>query len=273
MHSKYSDGSLSPVELVSRAKAANLKGISLTDHDTVDGIPVILEAANKNGLYVIPGIELTTYYKNVEVHVLGYFLDYTSKSLNAFLKQFRDDRYNRMKKMIAKINEIGFDVQFEEVQKLSHGKNLGRPHLARVLVNKGYVKDINEAFEKYIGENGPAYVPRKRISSSKGIELIRSAGGVPIIAHPLLIKNFTIDFLFYAKSIGAQGFEVEYPYEVIKNVHINLAINNVIRKYCTENNLIMTGGTDFHDPHESAPIGSKCVSSEVVEQLKSLAEL
>ncbi len=271
IHSKHSDGILTTYELVQRVKNAGLVGFALTDHDTVEGIQEAIEFGKKFGISVIPGIELTTYYNKSEVHLLGYFLDYTSDKLNAFLLKFRNNRFERMKKMVEKINALGLDVSFDEVIRLTNGSNVGRPHLARVLVAKGYVKDISEAFEKYIGEHAPAYVPRMRITVKEGVELINSVGGVPIIAHPLLIKNFSLDFLSFSHSLGVKGFEVVYPYES-KNKNIDPQLNEKIKEYCTTHNLIMTGGTDFHSPTESVRIGSKCVNSLVVESLYRLSK-
>ena len=268
VHSIHSDGVLSPAELVKLAKGQGLIGIALTDHDTIQGITEAIDYGELYGIDVIPGIELSTYYLGASVHILGYYIDYKSKDLIDALLKFQEHRVNRMKKMVQKLNELGIDISIDEVYEVARGNNLGRPHLARVLIKKKYVSSIEEAFEKYIGKNKPAYVPKMHISVPEGINLINSAGGVPIIAHPLLCGKFSTAFLNYAVENGAKGFEVKYPYE-LTGIQ-NIVLNEQVREFCKSHGLIMTGGTDFHAPQESAYIGSKCVSSNVVKKLKQI---
>ena len=267
IHSSASDGKYSPAEIVRKAAGAGLKVIALSDHDTVDGIAAALEAAAEfPGLKFIPGVEISTDVPSGEVHMLGYFIDYTNEELLRKLENMRSSRQKRAQEMIGKLGELGMPVDWERVREIAGTGSVGRPHIARAMLEKGYISTLKEAFNKYIAWGGPAYVKREKLTPSEAIGLILRAGGLPVLAHPFtvndhekLVAELTADGL-----AGIEAYYGEYNSEEIRRL-VNLA---------DKHGLIVTGGSDYHglDDNAEVMLGGAPVPMEAAEKLISLAE-
>ena len=266
IHSTASDGRLTPEEIVSRAAELGLKVISLTDHDTVDGVPAALQAAVAfPGLRVIPGVEISTDLADGEAHVLGYFIDYTSPELGSALERFRNSRQGRARGMVAKLGELGIAIDWERVQELAGDGSIGRPHIARAMLEKGYITTFEEAFNKYIGHGGPAYVEREKMTPEEAVALILRAHGLPVLAHPFTV-NDPEDMIKKLKKVGLIGVEVYYKDNTPEQTEETLTL---AEKY----GLIATGGTDYHGIGDSSEVmmGGVDVPPEAAERLIALA--
>lgn len=264
IHTHFSDGTYTPEDVVLEAVKNGLNCIAITDHDTIDGIAPVTAAAKDHDLEVIPGIEFSTEWIDTDIHILGYFLNCQNSELNAKLAQFQEARIIRIQKMIENLKGQGVnDIAFEEVCRLTQSCSVGRPHLAALLKEKGWVANISEAFERYLGEECPAYVAKFKQSPSEAIELIHRCGGAAVMAHPAVTnKDELIPGLVQA---GLDGIEGYYP---------NCS-DTVIQYYegiAAKQGLIMTGGSDAHGQEKNyIYIGKKKVPYEVVEQLKARA--
>lgn len=237
LHTRFSDGTLTPQELVSRSKKAGLSAIAVTDHDCVLGIAPAMEAGAQEEIEVIPGIELTAEHKGIEIHMLGYLLDHRCPALTERIKILDKNRVERVHKMTAKLNELGVPLKPEDVFSIAGPGIVGRLHVARALLEKGYTSSVHEAFQKYIGDKGPAYVLGFRFSPQEAIALIKEAGGVPVLAHPYLMHDDELIPEFVA--CGLMGLEVYYPEhsQGMANYYLETA-----KKY----KLLVTGGSDYH---------------------------
>lgn len=241
-HSDRSDGSLSPEELIKLAAKKGLTAIALTDHDTVDGLDRAIECGNSLGIEVIPGVELSCDNNGKDVHIVGLYIDYKRPSFNKFLKEFVDSRDNRNKKMCHLLTEAGMPVDYEEMTQYFGDCVLTRAHYARYLLMKGYTKSLKEAFERYIGDNCPYYVPREKVTPAQGVDLILKAGGIPILAHPLLYKmgkdslEMLVDKLI---ASGLMGIETNYC------TYTQSDQRDMI-KLAEKKGLLKSGGSDFH---------------------------
>lgn len=271
IHTTASDGILSPQEVIEIAADKGLKGLAITDHDTVDAIEAGVMLGKKHGIDFIPGIELSTEYEGSEIHMLGYYIDYNNIELIGMLNGLKEERFQRFNKMVEKAKALGFDVSFDEI-KNTMGDNvnrnsLGRPHLARLLVEKGYFGNMQEVFSKLLGSGMPCYVERQKFTAKEGIKAIKGFGGIPVIAHPGLIKNIEKHMekmIQDLKSCGLGGIEV---YHTDQTDETSLYLSKLAYKY----DLVMTGGSDYHAPrpHKESSIGSKGVPSVNVEKLKN----
>jgi len=242
------------------ALAQHLTTIAITDHDSVDGVSEALSAAQGTDLEVIPGIEINTDYPGSEVHLLGYYVDYTSRILVATLRRLRESRRHRAERMIRKLAEIGLLVDLDRVREIAGKGTIGRPHIARALVECGYVRSIPEAFARYIGRNGPAYVERFKLTPEDAIRLILDAGGVPVLAHPLDCKVLIAPLA----AVGLMGLEAYYTGYTEEQTSLLVAEAKAL-------GLIVTGGSDFHGPDVTPGItlGGVKVPCTVVEMLKA----
>ncbi|MDP2931235.1 MAG: PHP domain-containing protein [Chloroflexota bacterium] len=266
LHTTASDGKLSPAQLVSKAAALGLTLIAITDHDTVDGIDAALAAARDfPGLTVIPGVEINADVPHGEAHILGYFIDYTNRELIEALGKLRESREKRAVGMVAKLGKLGLNLDWQRVQEIAGGSPIGRPHIALALLEKGYIRSIKEAFVKYIGRDGPAYVEREKITPVGAVELILRCNGLPVLAHPTTI-NDPEAMIIELKAAGLVGIEAYYGNYTADQVD---RLVNLARKH----NLITTGGSDYHGLDESAEtmIGGAAVP-EAARQLIALAE-
>ncbi len=266
LHTTASDGRLSPEELVRRASGLGIEVISLTDHDSVEGVPAALaEAANHSGLTVIPGVEISTDVQSGEVHMLGYFVDCLDPHLKQSLGELRNSRYERGRKMVAKLANLGVQIDFDRVLELADGGAVGRPHVAQAMLERGYISSFKEAFIRYIGRNGPAYVQRKKLTPVEAMMLVLKAKGLPVLAHPAEVPGVE-PLVLNLKKAGMVGLEVYY----------NGYAPNVVawlEGLARQHDLIATGGSDYHgiDNGVGSPIGSIDVPRENVERLMAMA--
>ena len=237
IHSNFSDGLLSPEEIVKKAHEAGLTAISITDHDIVDGIDPAIAEGEIQGVKVIPGIEFTTDLPDTEIHILGYYIDYKAQWLKELLSRIREDRTKRIYKIVDKLNKLGVEISADDVLKLAEKGSAGRPHVARVLLEKGFVKSIQEAFNKYLDSKAPAYVPHFRLTPVEAIETIKKAGGIPVFAHPAVSNKDEMIPEMMAK--GLAGIEVFY------SKHSDSQVKHY-RSLAVKYGLLMTGGSDFH---------------------------
>ena len=190
LHTTFSDGTLTPTELVTLCAERGLKVISISDHDSTEGMAEALEtASNFPEMTVIPGIELSTEVPGSEIHVLGYYVDCGEPSFQRMLAEFREGRVDRGRQMVRKLNDLGLRISWERVLELSGGGAVGRPHMAQALVEAGYVRYPREAFERYIGRDGPAYMGRARLAPAEAVKLLIDNGALPVMAHPTYHKS------------------------------------------------------------------------------------
>ncbi|MFC2016603.1 PHP domain-containing protein [Chloroflexota bacterium] len=267
IHSTVSDGLLTPAEIVRKSAEAGLTVIALTDHDTVDGIAPALEAAKAfPRLKVIPGIEINTDVPKGEAHVLGYFIDYTHPELQAPLRRMRNSRQERAQGMITKLRNLGLPIEWERVKEIAGSGSIGRPHIARAMLEKGYIASIKEAFTKYIGWGGPAYIEREKRTPEEAVKLILQVNGLPVLAHPFTIKDPEA-MVTELKASGLVGIEAYYEGYTAEEI-------NRLVSLAKRHGLITTGGSDYHGLDASAEtmIGSADVPIESAEQLIALAE-
>lgn len=267
IHSTASDGRLSPADIVHKAAELGLTIIAIADHDTVDGIaPALLAAKPFPQLKVIPSVEISTDAPSGEVHVLGYFLDYTDRRLRSTLDRSRHSRELRAQRMIAKLGELGIRIEWQRIQKIAGSGAMGRPHIAQAMLEKGYIDSLKEAFAKYIGRGAPAYVEREKVTPREAIELILRANGLPVLAHPLTV-NDPEAIVIELKTAGLAGLEAYYDgYTADEGKQlVSLAKRHA---------LIATGGSDYHglDDTTETMIGGADVPMESVRQLMALAE-
>ncbi|GAC1568017.1 MAG: PHP domain-containing protein [Ktedonobacteraceae bacterium] len=265
-HSTASDGIYTPTELLRRAKEVGLRVLALTDHDTTGGVEEAAKAAAALDIDFIPGIEINTDVSGGEVHVLGYFPEFQRSSFQSVLKVLRNARERRGQRMVELLNEQGINVSWERVRDLAQGA-VGRPHVAKALLEAGYVQTIGEAFDTYIGTGCPAYVPRYRLTPNDAVRLIASVNGLPVIAHPFELPGIEQlrDWLPGLREVGMVGLETYYgPYSEEQE--------QALRALADEYQLIPTGGTDFHGPGmHPTPLGGRPVPDEAVERLKAEA--
>lgn len=237
-HTTYSDGLTSPRDLVDLGVESGLNGIAITDHDEVAGIKEAINQSRKYpNFYVIPGIEFGCNMNNEEVHILGYFIEYENEELLSILKKLHESRFTRTHKILEKLKGLNIDISIDDVLKHSKEENLGRPHIGRAMIDKGYVADLEEAFDKYLNRGKPAYVDRYQLAIKETIDLISRLNGVSVLAHPGLLKDRSI--IDYCIDKGIMGIEV-YHYK-----HSLLEEEEFLRLAKTHN-LIITGGSDFH---------------------------
>jgi hypothetical protein len=266
LHTTASDGCSSPEEIVNKAAKLGLSAIAICDHDTVDGIAPALAAAEATPrLRVIPGVEVSTLASGSEVHVLGYFINITDPGLKNALDVLRNSRRERAKAIIARLKSLDIHIDWQRVQELAGSGSVGRPHIARAMLEKGYISYFKEAFDRYIGLGGPAYVERFKITPVEAVALIIKASGLPVLAHPLTAGEPEA-MIAGLKEAGLAGIEVYYD-NYTENERASLA--RLARKY----NLIATGGSDYHGLDDSAEtmIGGANVPPESLEQLIALA--
>jgi len=265
-HSTASDGIYSPGDLLHHADEAGLRVIALTDHDATQGLPEAVQAARELDIDFIPGIEINTDISGGEVHVLGYFLEYERPTFQATLRTLRDARVSRGQRMVELLNEQGVHVSWERVREIAQG-SVGRPHVAKALLEAGYVQSIGEAFDKYIGNGKLAYVPRYKLTPVDAVRLIASANGLPTIAHPITLPGLQElrNWLPELCSAGLVGLETYYGPYTDEQERSLLALAN-------EFDLIPTGGTDFHGPGiHPTPLGGRRIPPKKVKRLKAQA--
>lgn len=274
VHSNASDGSFSPHEVVRKAVEEGLEVIAITDHDTTAGIEEAAEAGEDYGVTVVPGVEISIDFQPGTSHLCGYFIDIDNDELKAGLQFVQDARRNRNPIMVRKLNDLGIDITMAQIVAQGGAGQIGRPHFAEVLVQKGYVKDTKEAFTKYLAKGTPCYVDKQRLSLEHAVGMIKSAGGVCVLAHPALLGFGTEqeyrDYFRYAQNAGVAGVES------YSSVH-SAEENAMFKQLADELRMFSTGGSDFHGQTKpQVQLGvfgdrSKIEIDELIETMKSLA--
>ncbi len=243
IHTTASDGTLTPSMVVSLACQRGLKALAITDHDTVEGNKEAIEEGRQRGFKVIPGVEISCKHPLGEIHLLGYFVDWGSEILQKRLSQLRRYREERNPEIIRKLRGMGIDITYEEVKEVAGGGSIGRPHIAQVLKEKGYVFSNQDAFDRYLKKGAPAYVPKELLPVEEAIQLIKEADGIPVIAHPMqyrTVSTYGIErFIKELTGAGIEGIEVYYSTHSREDTATLL---NIASRY----GLLVTGGTDFH---------------------------
>ncbi len=271
IHTTASDGSLTPAQLVHRAARLALKVLAVTDHDTTAGVAEATAAGRALGVEVIPGVEINTDVPRAEAHVLGYFVDPGHDELNTQLARIREGRVGRARKMAEVLTAMGAPVRFERILEIAGEGAVGRPHVAQALVEAGHAHGYQDAFTRFIGRNSPAYVERTKFTPAEACALIRRAGGLPVLAHPVFYDRygaiqaaFDLDVMLPELiAAGLAGIEVYYPrYDAITVEYLL----GVARRY----GLLFTGGTDFHGIRPNEPdLGGIYVPMKVVRRLRA----
>lgn len=234
-HTTYSDGILTPQQLVARAANAGVKALAITDHDTLNGWSEAIAAAKLHDIEIVPGVELSTVHHGRSLHILGYYPH--QDLIEAPLAERLAGRKRRAKQMLEKLAAMGYPL---ELNRLDGNMALGRPHIASAMVRAGYVNSTQEAFACFLGEDQAAYVHYEKFSIQEGISLIRQCGGVPVWAHPYLFRGGKVEeVLPELVAAGLMGIEVYHPHHGSNKV-------NRLQELCQEYNLLMTGGTDYH---------------------------
>jgi len=266
-HSVHSDGTLTPAALVDEAARRGLRVLGLTDHDTLDGLAEAEAEAERLGLDLVPGMELSTGGQDgkPEIHLLGYFVDREEAALRAGLAGFAQARLERMERMVGRLAEAGVAIDPERVRRIAGPGTVGRPHLARALIEGGYVADVGEAFDRFLAAGRPGFVPRPKVEPEAGIGLIRAAGGVPVLAHPFGAGDVaaTVERLVPAGLLGMEVWYGEYDDRA----------RDELRAIADRWGLIPTGGSDFHGPGFKAgrELGGAAVPLASVERLRVAA--
>lgn len=262
LHSTASDGVFPPAEVVKMAAARGLRYMALTDHDSIDGIAeAMAEAENHPNLTVIPGVEISTNIAEGDVHILGYFVDWQSTDFKHRLAGMRDSREERGLAMVEKLAALGLPLEWTRVKEIAGDAVIGRPHIAQAMVEKGYISYIGEAFDKYISRDGPAYAERIKLTPADAVALIKSAGGLAVMAHPLTLPNYET-MIEKLAAAGLTGIEVFYAgyrqYEIERLQYLARRLG-----------LVATGGTDYHglDPATETMIGRQSVPLASVKKL------
>ncbi|QHT61843.1 PHP domain-containing protein [Paenibacillus lycopersici] len=266
-HTTASDGMQRPADNVAAAKAKGLSAIAITDHDTVDGIDEAMEAGERHGIEVVPGVEISTVADGIDIHILGYYVNWRDPDWREKLKRLITLREQRNDMILAKLNELGMAITLEDVEEEARlqGKDsgsMGRPHIAAVLIKKGHVGTMQEAFDRYLAQGAAAYANPPRLHPFEALDWIREAGGTSVIAHPGLYGNDELVRAIIAQ--GAQGIEVFH------SDHDEAAEARYAR-LAAEHGLIVTGGSDFHGERQGVifhgDIGSRTVDAAVLNQL------
>lgn len=265
MHSTESDGTLTPRELVEKAKALGLDAIALTDHDTFRGVAEAQAAGRELGVTVLSGVEISVEYGSRTVHMLGYCFDRGAASLDQGLSEILAGRETRNLQIVEKLNALGCVVTYDEIRAEAGGVVVGRPHFANVLIRHGFVQSRQEAFDKFLAKGAAAYVDRLRFSPEDSIAMVRDAGGIAVLAHPKLVnlpEGETIDVMVERlAAAGLQGIECFYSLHSEAETAKYLAL-------AKRHNLLITGGSDFHGANKpDIGMGSGCGNLAVPSQL------
>lgn len=276
LHTTFSDGNLTPTQIVDLCAAQGMRYAAITDHDSTEGVGEALEAARRyQDLELIVGVELSTDVPESEIHLLGYFVDHEDAEFQGTLSVFRDGREGRARRMVERLDELGVPVSWERVEELSDGGAIGRPHIAQAMVEAGYVEYPKVAFDKYLGRNGPAYVERARLTPAEAVRLLVSNGAVPVMAHPTFSVPRMDDegiselhrMLVDLRAEGLVGMEVYYGlYEP--------DVVALLKSMADELGLIPCGGSDYHasgNPGEARPgdVGPPASSVEALRAVRA----
>lgn len=271
-HTTASDGSLTPEELVRLAKRQGVSTLAVTDHDTVAGLPRAIIEGERLGVEIIPSIEISCSYGETELHILGYFINPDDPHWEPALARYWTSREDRNPLIVQRLNELGCELDYAEIKAAAGSATVGRPHIAQALLRKGYVRSISEAFDRYLADGGPAYIPRRLPPPAEAIGLIRQTGGIPVLAHPVYTSRIKEPFERICetlKGVGLMGVESFYSSH-------NQQQTDRYRSVSREQNLLVTGGSDFHG--EAKPnllvgtgYGNLDVPADLLEPMRAFA--
>ena len=271
-HSTASDGSLTPAELIHLAKKIELHAVALCDHDTTDGLEEATATAREVEQQFVPGVELSANHNSITVHIVGLYIQRDNPALQAALTRTRQMRDTRNPKIITALQRLGIDITLSEVETLAGSAAIGRPHIAQVLQQKGVVSSTTDAFQRFLGANGRAHVPKERLNADDAIQIIREAGGVPILAHPHQcgLRDDALDnFVGDLKELGLLGMEVFYSgYKSSRSAEYT--------RIARHHNLVRSGGSDFHGTNKpnirlGRGIGNLYVRDDLLGPIQELA--
>lgn len=267
-HTVHSDGTTQPEDNVSLAKEVGLAGLALTDHDTVSGWPQMRDACARHGLTFIPGIELSTERDGRSVHLLGYWVDPTDTALTDECDRLRNERSRRATEICELLDAMGVGVDVERVRELAGDAPIGRPHIASGMIEAGHVPDVQTAFDEYLADGGPAYVPKYAIDPVRGVRLLADAGGATVLAHPGVSEDgggpVTPGLLDELVAAGLDGVEVDHP------AH-DADVAARWRDLAEAHDLLVTGASDFHGERKTLRIGERTTTAATLEHLRTLA--
>ena len=260
LHTTFSDGTYSPEELAAEARRFSLVAVALTDHDTVEGCERMRAACTREGIEFIPATELTAEIDGIELHMLGYFLDVENQALLKAMRRFQQGRQDRIREIVKRLRKLHVPVEEEEVFALANCKSPGRPHVARVLIQRKVCATLDEAFERFLKKNRPGWVPKEKISATDALEMIHHAGGLAVLAHPGLARSEeAIPSLIDAGLDGLECFHTKHSASA-SEYYVGVA---------EEHNLVVTGGSDCHGMNKGKPlIGTIKLPYDYVRQLK-----
>lgn len=266
LHTTASDGRLSPAELVRLIAECGLKQVSISDHDTTEGLAEAYQEAEKfPGLRIIPGIELSTNIPGDEIHMLGYFIEYHDDEFQGILKKFRAGRIDRAQEMVERLAALGIILEWDRVQEIAGDGSVGRPHIALAMVEKGYCNEPKDAFPEYLGRNGLAYVERAKTTPEEAIQMLRRVGGVPVLAHPAYLSDLegNIGRLKAAGLVGMEVYYAKFDQDTVRH----------LKRLADQYGLIPCGGSDYHglgNADDALP-GAAGPPASTVEQLEEAA--
>ncbi len=243
IHSNISDGIYTPEQIGQKAKKRKLKAFSLTDHDTIEGIEIAARTAKKAGIEFIPGVEISAKWKFGMLHILGYYIDISNEYLLNGLVKLQEARKKRNPKIIKKLNDLGIKITMKQVKEQAKGGVIGRPNIARVMIENGYVENIKSAFNKYLDNGKPAFVPKEKMNLVNACDIIKKSRGIPVLAHPLTLGfegDNLAEIITRFKDSGIEGIEAIYPEHSAKETEFFIDIAKKL-------GMLITGGSDFHD--------------------------
>ena len=261
MHTVHSDGALAPTELVKKAQKVGLKTISITDHDSVNGLDEAIKVGTELDVVVIPGVELSATINKKEIHLLGYFINHHDKQLLEFLSALRGQRVKRAERIVDKLNKMNVPIKMKSVLDNAGNGSVGRPHVAEALVQGGYVQSYQEAFDKYIKDGAPAYEQRQEVSPTEMMKLVTGAGGLTFLAHPG--RSYDDETVARLIDMGLDGIEVVHP------SHSQTTIQH-FRRFVHEHYLLESGGSDFHGgmKGDDNVLGTVTITGQVVNNMR-----
>lgn len=262
IHTNFSDGSFSPEKVVQIGLEKGLAAIAITDHDSVGGVIPAVEAAKGNNIEVVAGAELSSYIGEQGIHIVALFIDVQDSALLEHLDFFRNFRHKRGEVIINKLNQLGVKISIDDVLAISGSGSMGRPHIAQALVKIGATTSIKESFDRYLGNGRPAYVPKYKIDPGKAAEIIHSAGGAAILAHPAISTKSDHE-IYHIMSMGLDGVEIVHAKH---NSHQIQHLTEMARS----NRWLMSGGSDCHgDDKEHSDIGECTINLEMFENIRN----
>jgi transcription antitermination factor NusB len=259
IHTDFSDGTASPEKVIEEALKLNLHTIAITDHDSIDAIEIAQTICNRKGINIIPAVELSSYHRTADIHILGYFIDIKNSALLGKLAELQLERIERIKKITKKLNNLGVDINPQEVFDIAGKGSPGRMHVAEALCKRGSCRNIRESFQRYLADESPACVPKMTLTLKEGIELITSAGGIPVYSHPGTTQRDAL--IPKMVEYGLQGIEVYYPTHSPDDIkrYIQLA---------KEYDLVVTGGSDYHgERRPDLKLGGMTVDNSIIEKI------